>query len=71
MLVYVVLTGIFGDYYCEDVEIEGVYKHKETAERVAAEKRKTPGLDAIIEEWEINETATVKPKKTRKETVKC
>lgn len=67
MTVYVVLTGIFGNFWCEDVSIERVCKHKETAENVAAEKRKTHGLDAIVEEWEIDETVTVKPKKARTE----
>lgn len=54
MNVYVVLTGIFGKYWCEDVSIEGVYKFKETAEAIAekynADKHRP---DAIVEEWSV------------------
>ena len=54
MNVYVVLTGIFEKCWCEDVNIEGIYKFKETAEAIAEKYNSDKhGPDAIVEEWPI------------------
>ena len=61
MVVYAVLTGIFGDFCCEDVSIEGLYKYKEVADKVAEKynsDKRAP--DAVVEELNIYTKKTIK-----------
>jgi hypothetical protein len=61
MVVYAVLTGIFGDYWCEDVNIEGLYKYKEVADKVAEKYNSDKHApDAVVEELNIYTKKTIK-----------